>query len=47
MNDLVVGDRYVLPLVNRSQVLAVGNNLRAQFSGWSSDVFLLQDWYRV
>jgi peptide/nickel transport system substrate-binding protein len=46
MNDLVVGDRYVIPLVNRSQVLAIGKNLRAQFSGWSSDVFLIQDWYR-
>ena len=46
MNDLVVGDGYVIPLVNRAQTLAVANNLRAQFSGWSSDVFLIQDWYR-
>lgn len=46
MNDLVVADGYVVPLVNRSQTLAVVNQLRAQFSGWSSDVFLIQDWYR-
>ena len=25
---------------------ALAKNLRAQLSGWSSDVFLIQDWYR-
>jgi peptide/nickel transport system substrate-binding protein len=46
MNDLVMGDRYVIALANRAQVLAIGKGLRAQFSGWSSDLFLIQDWYR-
>ena len=46
MNDLVVGDLYTVPLVNRSQVLALRNGIKAQFNGWSSDTFLIQDWYR-
>jgi peptide/nickel transport system substrate-binding protein len=47
MNDLAVESRYIVPIVNRPQVLAIGRNLRAQFSGWTQDIFLLQDWYRA
>jgi peptide/nickel transport system substrate-binding protein len=46
MNDLVIEGRHIIPIVNRPVVLVVGNKLRAQFSGWSSDTFLLQDWYK-
>ena len=47
MNDIAVESRYIVPIVNRAQVLALGRNVRAQFSAWTSDVFLIQDWYRT
>ena len=46
MNDLVVQHKAVIPLVNRSVVSAHSNRLRAPMSGWDSDLWLLQDWYR-
>jgi peptide/nickel transport system substrate-binding protein len=47
MNDLAVESRYIVPIVNRAQVLAVGRSVRAQFSAWTQDIFLLQDWYKA
>jgi peptide/nickel transport system substrate-binding protein len=47
MNDLAVESRYIVPIVNRTQVIAVGKSMRAQFSAWTSDIFLIQDWYKV
>ena len=47
MNDLAVESKYIVPIVNRAQVIAVGRNMHAQFSAWTSDVFLLQDWYKA
>jgi peptide/nickel transport system substrate-binding protein len=46
MNDILVEQRVVIPLVNRPQVAAVSNRLRAPLSGWDNDVWLLKDWYR-
>ena len=46
MNDILVGNGYVIPLANRPGVAALAKNLRAQLSSWSSDIFLIQDWYR-
>jgi len=46
MNDLLVGDGHVIPIANRPVVSALAKNLRAQLSSWSSDIFLIQDWYR-
>ena len=46
LNDILVTDGYILPIANRPQVAALAKNLRAQLSSWSSDVFLIQDWYR-
>lgn len=46
MNDILVGDGYIIPIANRPQVAALAKGLRAQLSGWTSDVFLIQDWYR-
>jgi peptide/nickel transport system substrate-binding protein len=46
MNDLLIDTVACIPLVNRPVVRAVGNKLRAPFTGWDSDVFLLKDWYR-
>jgi peptide/nickel transport system substrate-binding protein len=47
MNDLAVESRYIIPIVNRTQVIAVGRSMRAQFSAWTSDIFLIQDWYKA
>ena len=46
MNDIVVADRYVVPIANRPQVAALAKNIRAQLSTWSQDVSFIQDWYR-
>jgi len=32
--------------MNRPIVRAVSNKLRAPFTGWDNDVFLIKDWYR-
>jgi peptide/nickel transport system substrate-binding protein len=46
MNDLVVNDKIVIPVVNRPKVEAVANKLHAPGSGWDLDLWRLQDWYR-
>jgi peptide/nickel transport system substrate-binding protein len=46
LNELVVGDHAVVPVVYRPRVSAVSSKLRAPFSGWDNDLFLLSDWYR-
>jgi peptide/nickel transport system substrate-binding protein len=46
MNDILVSSRVVIPLVNRLQVSAHSNRLRAPMTGWDNDVWLLKDWYR-
>ena len=46
MNDLVIENRVVIPVVFRPRVQGVSNRLHAPVSGWDNDVFLLKDWYR-
>ena len=46
MNELVIGDRVDIPLVQRPLVQAMSNKLRAPMSGWSLNPWMLQDWYR-
>jgi peptide/nickel transport system substrate-binding protein len=46
MNDLVIRDHAVIPVVSRSQVTASNLRLRVPQSGWDSDFWALQDWYR-
>ena len=46
MNDLVVEDVAVIPVVNRRWVAAMSKNLRATLSGWDNDFWNLKDWYR-
>jgi len=47
MNDLVVGDPTVIPVVYRPRVQVVNSNLNASLSGWDLDFWALQDWYRT
>jgi peptide/nickel transport system substrate-binding protein len=46
MNDMVVEDAVVIPIVNRRWVAAMSNKLKAQLSGWDNDFWNLKDWYR-
>jgi peptide/nickel transport system substrate-binding protein len=46
MNDLLIKDEAVIPVVTRPSVSAVANNLRAPISGWDSNFWALQNWYR-
>jgi peptide/nickel transport system substrate-binding protein len=46
MNDLVIKDVAVIPVVTRPVVAAVGSKLRPPLSGWDSNFYALQDWYR-
>jgi peptide/nickel transport system substrate-binding protein len=46
MNDLVIQHVVVIPVVFRPRVAAVSNRLRAEQSGWDSDFWALQNWYR-
>jgi len=46
MNEIVVENRAVVPLVSRPVVAALSNKLHAPLSGWDNDVFQLKDWYR-
>jgi peptide/nickel transport system substrate-binding protein len=46
MNDLVVENRAVIPLVNRPEVGAASRKLHMTLSGWDSHLWLLKDWYR-
>jgi peptide/nickel transport system substrate-binding protein len=46
MNDLVIDNRVVIPVVFRPRVQAVSSKLRAPVSGWDNDLWLLKDWYR-
>ena len=46
MNELVIQNVVVIPVVFRPRVAAVANTLRAEQSGWDSDFWSLQNWYR-
>ncbi len=46
MNDMVVDDVAVIPVVNRRWVAAMSHKLRATLSGWDNDFWNLKDWYR-
>ncbi|HTI81582.1 MAG TPA: peptide ABC transporter substrate-binding protein [Acetobacteraceae bacterium] len=46
MNDMVIRNVVVIPVVTRPTVSAVANKLHATLSGWDSDLSALHDWYR-
>jgi peptide/nickel transport system substrate-binding protein len=46
MNEMVIQTVVVIPVVFRPRVAAVANTLRAEQSGWDSDFWSLQNWYR-
>jgi peptide/nickel transport system substrate-binding protein len=46
INDLACGDHAVIPVVYRPRVQAISNKLKSRGSGWDSDFWNLQDWYK-
>jgi len=46
MNDLVIQARAIVPVVSRPRVRASNLKLKVPESGWDSDFWALQDWYR-
>jgi peptide/nickel transport system substrate-binding protein len=45
MNDMVIKNIVVIPVVYRPQVAAVSNKLHVLLSGWDSYIWNLYDWY--
>jgi peptide/nickel transport system substrate-binding protein len=46
MNDLVIQNVVVIPVVFRPRVAAVSNRMHVEQSGWDSDFWNLHNWYR-
>ena len=46
LNDIVIDDIAVIPVVYRPQVNAVAHKLKGQYSGWDSVLWDLAGWYR-
>jgi peptide/nickel transport system substrate-binding protein len=46
MNDMVIGNVVVIPVVQRPGVAAVSSRLKVERSGWDSDFWALHNWYR-
>jgi len=46
LNDLVVADNYILPVVRRPKVQALSGNLTTHLSGWDNDLYQIANWYR-
>ncbi|MBI3516620.1 MAG: peptide ABC transporter substrate-binding protein [Proteobacteria bacterium] len=46
LNDIVCGDPVVVPVVYRPRVAALAASLRANISGWDTDMGEIKSWYR-
>jgi peptide/nickel transport system substrate-binding protein len=46
LNDLVVTDNYIQPIISRTRVAALGGKMTAHISGWDNDLWQLASWYR-
>jgi peptide/nickel transport system substrate-binding protein len=46
LNDLVVSDNYIQPLLRRPKVSAVVSNLKVPLSGWDNDLWQITNWYK-
>jgi peptide/nickel transport system substrate-binding protein len=47
MNDLVIKDAAVIPIVHRPVAAAMSHQLRARLSGWDNAFWNLRDWHRA
>jgi peptide/nickel transport system substrate-binding protein len=46
LNDMVINDQVVIPVVARPAVQAMGNKLVAAMSGWDNNTWDIQNWYK-
>jgi peptide/nickel transport system substrate-binding protein len=46
MNEMVIQNIVVIPVVFRPRVAAISNTMRVEQSGWDSDFWNLHNWYR-
>ena len=46
MNEMVIQNGVVIPVVWRPRVRAISSKLRLEQSGWDSDFWNLHNWYR-
>ncbi|MDP3085571.1 MAG: hypothetical protein Q8N44_18025, partial [Rubrivivax sp.] len=46
MNDLLIADNYIIPVVFRPRVSAAGTKLAAPLSGWDNDMWALPHWFK-
>jgi peptide/nickel transport system substrate-binding protein len=46
MNEMVIQNVVVIPVVFRPRVAAIANTMRVEQSGWDSDFWNLHNWYR-
>jgi peptide/nickel transport system substrate-binding protein len=46
LNDMVINDHVVIPVVARPGVVAMSTKLAANISGWDNNTWDLQDWYK-
>jgi peptide/nickel transport system substrate-binding protein len=46
MNDILVQDHAVIPLLARTRVVAIAKSLVAAISVWDLDMAYLRDWHR-
>jgi peptide/nickel transport system substrate-binding protein len=46
MNDLVIADQVVIPVVYRRGAQGVANNLVCEMSGWDNNTWDLQNWFK-
>jgi peptide/nickel transport system substrate-binding protein len=46
INDLACGDNVIIPVVARPMVQALNNKLQARISGWDSNLWNIEEWYK-
>jgi peptide/nickel transport system substrate-binding protein len=46
MNDLLIKERVIIPVLRRAEVAGFNKSIRATLSAWASPFWLLHDWYR-
>ena len=47
MNDLIVNDHFLFPMINRAKVRAINLKLVPQLTAWDLEMSFLQDWHRL
>jgi peptide/nickel transport system substrate-binding protein len=48
MNDMIIGDVALIPLVHRADVNGVGNTLQGvEFTPWDAELWNIKDWRRT